>query len=240
MVAPMALGGDNCRAVLVLELAMTTACSVFTSLDGFAGTRDGSTTGVVPSDAAAEESSPVTENDATAGGDASDGASANDCGSTSAAYGTVSGTLGAPPWADSDGALAPGGEAATITITGGAGFLTVTGFGFALPSNATVTGITVGLARRAAAGAVFDATARLVLDGSLLGRDRNFGPPPWDDAFTLVKYGGATDTWDAALSGGDVNKASFGVGVTPKGLPNAIVEVDAISLEVAYCTPVVR
>ena len=123
-----------------------------------------------------------------------------------------------------------------------------TGFGFAIPADAQIDGITVewetsegGLA---AAGGIKDNAVRLVRAGTIEATDLSnttFWVAPASEAF--VTYGGATNLWGAAWTAADINNANFGAAISAKnvkvsgGGANEDADVDSVRITVNYTLP---
>jgi hypothetical protein len=118
--------------------------------------------------------------------------------------------------------------------------LTVAGFGFNVPSSATVLGVEVVVSRRAlAGGALVDRSARLVLAGTPSGAERATGSA-WQNTFFNQPYGGATDTFGLMLTPAAVNAPTFGFGLSVTnpsltGVDQA--QVDGVQARVFYRCP---
>jgi len=126
--------------------------------------------------------------------------------------------------------------------------LKATGFGFAIPSDANIDGITVewetseqGLT---AAAGIKDNAVRLVRAGTIEATDRSnttFWVAPASEAF--VSYGGVADLWGATWTATDINNANFGAaisGINVKISGGGGVEganVDSVRITVTYTLP---
>jgi hypothetical protein len=119
-------------------------------------------------------------------------------------------------------------------------YLVVRGFGFGVPANATLKGLTAKVVRRSTSNQMRDREISLLLDQTPVGENRADpqGSNAWSTTLTTVTYGGDSDLWGFTLTPEMVNAATFGVGFRAK-YPNASgsddAEVDAIMLSVSYC-----
>ena len=117
--------------------------------------------------------------------------------------------------------------------------LTVSGFGFSVPPNASVLGVEVLVSRQALNGAgLVDRSARLVLAGTPIGADRATGAA-WSNLLVEQPYGGATDLFGVMLTPADVNGPTFGFGLSVAN-PNAGTDqalVDGFEARVFYRCP---
>ena len=98
-------------------------------------------------------------------------------------------------------------------------YLSATGFGFSVPANAVILGVTLTVTKVASAGTtVFDSSAgatgfpgvRLQNAGAPLGADHSIAGQYPAGAPAPTVYGGGTDTWGAALTPAIVNSPTFG------------------------------
>jgi hypothetical protein len=95
----------------------------------------------------------------------------------------------------------------------GTAMLRSTGYGFAIPPTATISGVELAMAGRISTNAdYFLRYAELVANGSVIGVNR--ATRTVLPKSSLPKVGGATDTWLAPLTATTVNSASFGVEVS--------------------------
>jgi hypothetical protein len=95
-------------------------------------------------------------------------------------------------------------------------YLKCTNFGFAIPSGATINGVTVAIERKAlTAGTanvfVKDSTIKLVKGGTVSGANKANTVTYWPTTEGSVSYGGAADLWTLTLSDTDINGSTFGV-----------------------------
>ena len=102
-------------------------------------------------------------------------------------------------------------------------YLWITGFGFNVPSNATITGTEMRLLKSSAgtSNAVQDITVTLVNAGSTIGSNRAIGGVYWlagTTAGTYTSYGGLTDQWGASLTPTIANSSTFGVAISCKNV----------------------
>lgn len=149
-------------------------------------------------------------------------------------------TVGTVAW------LTPGNAAVSDNNRAGAAivfgeithYLLATNFGFSVPGGATVTGIVVGVERRATLNAAQDSSLRLFVAGVVAGDNRASGDN-WPINDVSRDYGSNSDLWGLTLAPSDVNSAGFGVGIaatTNEGRGAETPEVDFISITVYYTT----
>ena len=115
--------------------------------------------------------------------------------------------------------------------------LSATQLGYAVPTNAFITGIQVGLAAGTTAGSgTASLTAQLTVAGSPVGSPKTISSlSGWTTPYTL---GSSTDRWGTALRGANVNGAS-GLGVNFTGtLPSGDqINLNDLVVTLTYAVP---
>ena len=135
---------------------------------------------------------------------------------------------------------------ATSTITTNGGVtptLSISNFGFALPANAIIKGITVSVERshNGTVGTVMDDNSvRLMKAGVAVGTNKASGTN-WTNSDVGVTYGSASDLWGTTWSAADVNNSGFGIAFaadcTTCGVVNRDAQVDWASVMIEYTLP---
>jgi hypothetical protein len=116
--------------------------------------------------------------------------------------------------------------------------LLATGFGFSIPSGATIDGIQVDVERKFAGtgGNVNDAGDNLWTGGSVKGSAS--ASYSWSTTEAYVTYGGATAKWGTTWTPADINADDFGFGmqasVSAGALYSCVASVDHIRITVYY------
>lgn len=90
--------------------------------------------------------------------------------------------------------------------------LNATGFGFSIPSGATINGVVVEIekSRTSTSGSQSDLAVQLVKGGTVSGSNKAAaGDWPTTDAYTT--YGTSADLWSLSLTDTDINASNFGV-----------------------------
>ncbi len=151
--------------------------------------------------------------------------------------------IGTQAWNRPARAVASDNSYATAaTVIGGttSNYLQCTGYNFAIPTNATINGITVNVERKFGSllGSAHDTAMRLVIGGAIQVTDRSTATT-YTNSDVTEAHGGATDLWGAALMPTDVNNTNFGAAfaATGSGIASTI-SVDYISITVDYTVPV--
>ena len=113
-------------------------------------------------------------------------------------------------------------------------YLKITGYQFAIPLDATVTGVTANVTRHSTVGATtVDGSLRLVVAGVISGNDKA-SASTWGTSDATINYGSSTDLWGLTLAPTDINNAGFGVVLSASTTLAATADIDCISLTVSY------
>lgn len=116
--------------------------------------------------------------------------------------------------------------------------LRCTGFGFSIPSNATITGVVLTIANKSTW--LRDDLIKLVHNGNEIGENKSEGAA-WPSSYSPAHtYGGSTDDWNADLTYSMVNSPTFGIDIagynTYSGSEGVSPYIDYIALKVYYET----
>lgn len=88
-----------------------------------------------------------------------------------------------------------------------------TGFGFSIPSGATIDGIQVDIKRKASiSNASYNASdniVKMVKGGTVVGTNKAVAGN-WSTTLAYTTYGGATDLWGESWTDTDINGSTFG------------------------------
>ena len=150
---------------------------------------------------------------------------------------------GGTSWSNStSGILASGGTRSdggpVADSSSETSFLYGVGFGFAVPSSATINGIVLEIRKRddTGAGIPRDKTVTLLKAGTVSGDNKAETTTDWSSFYSYVTYGSASDLWGTTWSYSDINNANFGAGisVTSNGASSAWPTVDHIRITVYY------
>lgn len=155
-------------------------------------------------------------------------------------------TVGTTDWTNTSNAASSNNSYATaaMPIGGTTKFLLVTNFGLAVPANAIIDGIVVGIERSYAIGGTnqIDSTIKLFIyngnpavPGSVVTGNNKSAGASWTTTDTYVDFGANNDVWGATLTSDVVNSIYFGVGISSSGVATA--QIDHVRMTVYY-TPV--
>ena len=93
--------------------------------------------------------------------------------------------------------------------------LEVTNFGFSIPSNATIDGISVEVERNEVSfGDAVDDEVRIIKGGVLGSVNKADSVTIWPSTDVAVSYGGVSDLWGESWTHSDINSTNFGVAVS--------------------------
>ena len=151
----------------------------------------------------------------------------------------VDGSGGVFSWTNPGNAAASDGSYATSFSNNDqtTNYLTWTGFGFSIPSGATIDGIVLEVGRLAQTTQVSDAGVYLVKGGSRVGVNR-FNGVGIGGTLAIATYGSSSDLWGATWTDSDVNASNFGAAwsAVNSSLANRTVSVDYARITVYYTT----
>lgn len=151
-------------------------------------------------------------------------------------------TLSGSAWTNPGNITASDASFASDTINNGSSsdYLVATNFGFSIPSNATITGITVGaLGGPSGVSAIADLHAQLVKGGVTQTTDRSSGAV-WANSVLARTYGSSSDLWGGSWTPGDINASNFGFSYAVENVAlsgSQTASVDYISITVNYSLP---
>jgi len=146
---------------------------------------------------------------------------------------TWSGTTETNVTAD-DGTYALGNGPGAPTV-----YIKATGFGFTIPPNSTILGISVEVEKREAAADQnsVDGSVRLYRNNALVGTDKADTVTEWPLVDTIFTYGSSTDLWGTSWTPGDINASDFGVAFSGQSTAGgSFILVDFIRVTVTYST----
>ena len=148
-------------------------------------------------------------------------------------------SIGAVAWSNPGNAAASDNSYATAVIGAAvtpSEYLKVTNFGFAIPTGATIDGITVAVEHSSSqANRVNDHAVRIVKGGTIGSTDKG-SATNWPTSDASVNYGGAADLWGESWSYSDINDSGFGAALAAAstGSGTRTARIDLITITVAY------
>jgi hypothetical protein len=148
-------------------------------------------------------------------------------------------TVGSVAWSNPGSISAQDGSSASAALNSFGGspsnYLKGTGFGFSIPTGATINGILLEV-YRTGNSFITDSSVKLVKGGVIGGTDRSAGAT-WS-ATGWASFGGSTDLWGQTWTPADINAASFGAVLSAATTAlNATASVDAFRITVYYTQP---
>jgi len=152
-------------------------------------------------------------------------------------------SVGTYAWNNPTNVEVSDGQYASVS-TGGNSFtyyLYATGFGFSIPTGATIDGVVAQVQKvtLAGAGSTVDNSVKLIKGGTISGTDKADTTTPWPYTEAYVSYGGSSDLWGLSLTPSDVSASNFGLAFSAEGGYqdiNGYPAIDHIELTVYYTT----
>lgn len=145
-------------------------------------------------------------------------------------------------WTNDGNLMAADGAFATyaITASGGAPYIKAEGFGFAIPTGATIVGIQVDVIGKASATgsiSMSPAQSKLIKAGTATGTAQS-NATTWTTSSATYSLGSTSSLWGATLAPSDVNASNFGVNVAVFNTAGSTVtaSIDYIQMTVTYTT----
>lgn len=121
-----------------------------------------------------------------------------------------------------------------LLITQVSNYLKVTNFLFGVPSDATITGVTLSVEKSGnTLNATVDSSVRLVKGGVISGNDKA-SASLWSTSDAVATYGSSTDLWGLTLTPADVNSSSFGFVINASATLAGTAQIDYVSLQIDY------
>lgn len=123
---------------------------------------------------------------------------------------------------------------AILLITQISNYLKVTNFGFNIPLDATITGITVSVERSSnTLNGTHDNSVRLVKAGVISGNDKA-SANLWPTSDGTATYGSSSDLWGLSFTPVDVNLSTFGFVIDAVADLASTMQIDFVSMTVDY------
>lgn len=129
--------------------------------------------------------------------------------------GTNDAAIGTLAWSNPGNIVSDNGTGATCSKSGTglaiSNYLKGLTYGFAIPTSATINGITLEIDRlKNNFGTITDNTVSLVKAGSVVGSNKATGTAWPTGAGGIATYGSASDLWGTTWTPSDINNANFG------------------------------
>jgi len=153
-------------------------------------------------------------------------------------------TVGVRAWVDLDNGLTSNDLYTRSEIYGGesTNYLKAKGFGFAIPSDATIDGILVEVERKAQyANLLQDNSVKIVKNDVISGAEKADTATYWPLTDAYKAYGGSSDLWGLAWTPADINSYNFGFVISAKNTDTdptfgRIVYIDYVRMTIYYNT----
>lgn len=113
-------------------------------------------------------------------------------------------------------------------------YLKVTNFNFLIPSDATITGVTVSIERSSnTLNGTHDDSIKLVKGGVILGNELA-SASQWPTSDAVATYGSSSNLWGLTLTPADVNASTFGVVISAIADLASTAQVDQVTMAIDY------
>ncbi len=151
-------------------------------------------------------------------------------------------TMGNVSWSNPSNAQTSNNVRATAAFTVGgdtSNYLKATGFGFSIPTDATINGIKVEVERSISVQAfntVTDNSVKIVQAGTIGGNEKANGSS-WTTTDTYDTYGGTTDLWGLTWTAAAINASNFGAVISATAVEisdTTNAQIDHIRITVSY------
>jgi len=153
-------------------------------------------------------------------------------------------------WTTPGNATATDDSKASVALTKNTGisnYIKATGFGFSVPSNARIDGITVEWEKSdnldGGTGETQDNAVRIVKTDAIGATDLS-NVSNWTTTDTFVSYGGTTNLWGDTWTAADINDSTFGAAISAKnvkvsgGGAATTAYVDSVRITITYTLPI--
>ena len=170
-------------------------------------------------------------------------ASSTSTAATNAGAGASVTGVGTIAWTAPGNITTTGTPYASVALIGtsSSNYLQGSGYGFTIPTNATINGITLAVNREADPASTLqtDNVISLVKGGVVTGSNLATTAVWPNTAFGIATYGGPTNLWGTTWLPSDINSASFGAALSVKSTStsNRTDQVDYMQITVTYTVP---
>jgi hypothetical protein len=150
--------------------------------------------------------------------------------------------VGTVPWIDPGNITSLGAPYASVSFSNQinqiSNYLMATNYGFDIPAEATITGITVVINRYAnnTPSLIADQAIYLVVNDSYTGDNKADTINSWPSSLGSAVYGSSLDLWGATWTPDQINDSSFGVAlsISKDSNGNRSAMVDSVQISVNY------
>jgi len=170
-------------------------------------------------------------------------------GQTSGPRDATSGTnvtgVGTIAWTNPTNITGAGTAGMIVTTSATTNYLRGTAYGFSIPSNATINGITLRISKSSSgttAPYLRDSEVKLVKGGVILAANKAATTTDWsnNNVLATTTYGGATDLWNTTWTPAEINASGFGAVLAATNAStgnNRTAAVDFMQITVTYTLP---
>jgi hypothetical protein len=143
---------------------------------------------------------------------------------------------GSAAWNNPTNVFSDNATSATQAVAGVADYLVTSGYGFSIPTNATIIGVTVRVeaSETGSGSATYTPQLHSNTTPTLIGSAKS--PVTVTTGPTISTNGSATDLWGATLTPAIVNDAGFGVSIWSVDTNNTL-SIDYVTIAIEYSLP---
>ena len=169
----------------------------------------------------------------------------NSSGTTTPATNARTGTnvtgVGTVAWSNFGNIVVDDTSYATVTLNSQtSNYLEGTNYGFAIPDNATISGIVVTIGRSGTTGSgndIRDVVVSLIKGGAIIGNNKAVTGTDWPTSITAATYGATSDLWGVTWTPAEINASDFGVALAVNSANSKTASVDYMQIAVTYTLP---
>ena len=149
---------------------------------------------------------------------------------------TVDTSIGSQNWNSLENLFSPSSYSTTsLEFTNNRSYYIVgKGFGFSIPTGATINGIVVTLEARSFFGEARDYSVKIVKNNIITGTNKYILGSLSIALFANRTYGGSTDLWGETWTAADINSSNFGIAYSVEStyITKATIPVDVRNLRI--------
>lgn len=145
-------------------------------------------------------------------------------------------SVGAVAWTAASNAQSSDNSYATsvLLLSQITNYLMTTNFGFNIPLDAIITGVTVSVERSTTTlNGTHDNSVKLVKATVISGNDKA-SATLWPTADAVATYGSSSDLWGLSLTPSDINNSGFGVVISGVADLAGTAQIDYMSITIDY------
>lgn len=143
-------------------------------------------------------------------------------------------SIGIVAWSNPGNALLSDNIYTTSVVNGTTHFLKCTNYGFAIPTGATINGITVYVERQSSSTSRSTDGAMRVVKGGTIGTTDRSTTTLYTTTDVIEPHGGVADLWGTTWTVADINATNFGAAFAAKTTRSRTISVDHMPIKVSF------